>query len=170
VVGTYRLLRQPLAEEYGGFYTSGEFDIGGLIARHDNLQFLELGRSCVLAAPIATRAPSNCCGTASTATWLQKPHRRDDRLRQSRRHRAQAARAATVIPASLWRRAPGSLARPRAPAGTLCRDEIACRRKRSIPRQALKVLPPLVKGYLRLGAYIGDGAGGSTTNSAPPMC
>ena len=49
VVGTYRLLRQPLAEEYGGFYTAGEFDIGGLIARHDNLQFLELGRSCVLA-------------------------------------------------------------------------------------------------------------------------
>ena len=31
VVGTYRLLRQPLAEDYGGFYTAGEFDIGGLI-------------------------------------------------------------------------------------------------------------------------------------------
>ena len=28
---------------------AGEFDIGGLIARHANLQFLELGRSCVLA-------------------------------------------------------------------------------------------------------------------------
>src|SRR5664279_3033309 len=49
VVGTYRLLRQPLAEDYGGFYTAGEFDIGGLIERHANLQFLELGRSCVLA-------------------------------------------------------------------------------------------------------------------------
>ena len=48
VVGTYRLLRQPVAEEYGGFYTSGEFDIGALIARHANTQFLELGRSCVL--------------------------------------------------------------------------------------------------------------------------
>ncbi len=48
VVGTYRLLRQSLAEDYGGFYTAGEFDIGGLIARHGNLQFLELGRSCVL--------------------------------------------------------------------------------------------------------------------------
>ena len=30
VVGTYRLLRQPLAEEYGGFYTAGEFDISAL--------------------------------------------------------------------------------------------------------------------------------------------
>jgi putative hemolysin len=25
-------------------------------------------------------------------------------------------------------------------------------------RQALKLLPPLIKGYLRLGCYIGDGA------------
>ena len=41
--------RQPLAEEYGGFYTAGEFEIGSLIARHGALQFLELGRSCVLA-------------------------------------------------------------------------------------------------------------------------
>ena len=49
VVGTYRLLRQPLAEEFGGFYTAGEFDIDALITRHAKLQFLELGRSCVLA-------------------------------------------------------------------------------------------------------------------------
>ena len=26
------------------------------------------------------------------------------------------------------------------------------------PRRALKDLPPLIKGYLRLGCYIGDGA------------
>ena len=26
------------------------------------------------------------------------------------------------------------------------------------PRAALKALPPLIKGYLRLGAFIGDGA------------
>src|ERR1035437_8266045 len=38
-----------MAEEYGDFYSTAEFDIGGLIARHGDLQFLELGRSCVLA-------------------------------------------------------------------------------------------------------------------------
>lgn len=26
------------------------------------------------------------------------------------------------------------------------------------PKAALQALPPLIKGYLRLGAYIGDGA------------
>src|SRR6476659_10432328 len=32
VVGTYRLLRQPFADEYGGFYTAGAFDTSTLIA------------------------------------------------------------------------------------------------------------------------------------------
>src|SRR6187399_771264 len=32
VVGTYRLLRQQLAEDFGGFYSAGEFDIAPLIA------------------------------------------------------------------------------------------------------------------------------------------
>ena len=48
VVGTYRLLRQDVAENHGGFYTEDEFDIAGLIDRHADLRFLELGRSCVL--------------------------------------------------------------------------------------------------------------------------
>src|ERR1035441_3399943 len=50
VVGTYRLLRQPMAEEYGGFYSTAEFHIGGLIARHGGLQFLALCPSPVRAA------------------------------------------------------------------------------------------------------------------------
>ena len=25
-------------------------------------------------------------------------------------------------------------------------------------KEALKIMPPLIKGYLRLGAYVGDGA------------
>jgi putative hemolysin len=73
VVGTYRLLRQPLAEDYGGFYTSSEFDIGGLIARHSNLQFLELGRSCVLApyrnkgtVELLWHSMATCCRIGST--------------------------------------------------------------------------------------------------------
>src|SRR5690242_8907922 len=34
VVGTYRLLRQAVAEEYGGFYTASEFDVAPLVVRH----------------------------------------------------------------------------------------------------------------------------------------
>ena len=48
LIGTYRLLRQEVAEANGGFYTQGEFDIAPLIRAHPDLRFLELGRSCVL--------------------------------------------------------------------------------------------------------------------------
>ena len=47
VVGTYRLLRQDVAQQHGGFYSSQEFDLQPLFARHAGLRFLELGRSCV---------------------------------------------------------------------------------------------------------------------------
>lgn len=48
VIGTYRLIRQDVAETHGGFYTSGEFDIAPMIARAGRrVNFLELGRSCV---------------------------------------------------------------------------------------------------------------------------
>ncbi len=48
VVGTYRLLRQDIANRFGGFYSSGEFDIQPLLEARPDLRFLELGRSCVL--------------------------------------------------------------------------------------------------------------------------
>jgi putative hemolysin len=47
VVGTYRLLRGDVAKHHGKFYTSHEFDITPLHNHGGNL--LELGRSCVLA-------------------------------------------------------------------------------------------------------------------------
>lgn len=47
IVGTYRLLRQDRAAG-GGFYSESEFELAQLLARHPDLRFLELGRSCVL--------------------------------------------------------------------------------------------------------------------------
>jgi putative hemolysin len=48
VIGTYRLLRQDIAEKYGGFYSAQEFDISPLLTRHPGLRFVELGRSCLM--------------------------------------------------------------------------------------------------------------------------
>jgi len=55
-VGTYRLLRQEVAERHGGFYSAGEFEIADLLKRHPGKRFLELGRSCVLPAYRSKRA------------------------------------------------------------------------------------------------------------------
>jgi putative hemolysin len=154
VVGTYRLLRQPLAEEYGGFYTAGEFDIGGLIARHANMQFLELGRSCVL-APYRNKRTVELLWHG---IWAYVAQNRLDVM---------------IGCASLDGTDPKQLSLPlsfmhhyaRAPetwrACALPERYVEMNRmsKESIdPKAALRALPPLVKGYLRLGAYIGDGA------------
>src|SRR3954452_7805687 len=48
VVGTYRLLRQEVAERSFGFYAAREYEIGRLMQAHPALSFLELGRSCIL--------------------------------------------------------------------------------------------------------------------------
>jgi L-ornithine Nalpha-acyltransferase len=153
-VGTYRLLRQPLAQEHGGFYSASEFDIGGLIARHGNLQFLELGRSCVL-APYRNKRTVELLWHG---IWTYVLANQLDVM---------------IGCASLDGADPEQLAVPLsflhhyAPAPTAWRARALPARyvemnrmpKEAIdPKQALRALPPLIKGYLRLGAYIGDGA------------
>jgi putative hemolysin len=154
VVGTYRLLRQPLAEEFGGFYTAGEFDIGGLIARNSKLSFLELGRSCVL-APYRNKRTVELLWHG---IWAYVAQNQLDVM---------------IGCASLDGTEPKQLALPlsflhhyaHAPDNWRARAlperyvEMNRMSKEVIdPKAALRALPPLIKGYLRLGAYIGDGA------------
>ena len=47
IIGTYRLLRGDIATDCGGFYTSSEFDLSKILNSYKNNQILELGRSCV---------------------------------------------------------------------------------------------------------------------------
>jgi putative hemolysin len=49
VVGTYRLTRKKDADKVGGFYTSSEFDLSAMLAGlPEDTKSLELGRSCIL--------------------------------------------------------------------------------------------------------------------------
>jgi putative hemolysin len=154
VVGTYRLLRQEIAEESFGFYASREFDIAPLLASHRDRRFLELGRSCVLASHRDKRT-------------LELLWRGIDAY--VRRHRIDVM----IGCASLEGTAPAALAESLSflhhyapcPEGW----EVRARPERYVsmnimPKEkldvkaALRSLPPLVKGYLRLGARFGDGA------------
>jgi putative hemolysin len=154
VVGTYRLLRQQVAEDFGGFYTASEFDIAPLIARHRGLQFLELGRSCVMPAYRNKRTVE----LLWQGIWSYVLHNRLDVMFGC---------------ASLDGTEPDRLAMPlsflhhycRAPEQWRARAlperyvEMNLMSKETIdPKHALRSLPPLIKGYLRLGCYIGDGA------------
>lgn len=154
VVGTYRLLPQEQAAQHGGFYTENEFDIAGLIARHRNLRFLELGRSCVLPRYRNKRTVE----LLWHGVWSYVRQNRFDVM---------------IGCASLEGTDPDRLALPlsflhhfaRAPeawrATALPHHRVDMNRMTSDaidPKTALRELPPLIKGYLRLGAFIGDGA------------
>ncbi|WP_020180274.1 GNAT family N-acyltransferase [Methylopila sp. M107] len=154
VVGTYRLLRQSVADRAFGFYSAGEFGVEPLIARHPGLNFLELGRSCVLKpyrdkrtvellwhgiwAYVLAHKVDVMIGCAS----LEGVDPEKLRLPLSYLHHFHPA------PAD-W--AAGALPERRATFDLMAKEDIDL-------RAALRALPPLIKAYLRLGAYVGDGA------------
>jgi putative hemolysin len=154
VVGTYRLLRQSLAEEFGGFYTANEFDIGPLVGRHSGLQFLELGRSCVL-APYRNKRTVELLWHGIWSYVLQ--NRLDVMIGCASLEGTDPRQLA--LPMSFlhhYSRAPESWRARALPARYVEMNRLS---KESIdPKAALRMLPPLIKGYLRLGAFIGEGA------------
>ncbi len=154
VVGTYRLLRQPLAEEYGGFYTAGEFDISALVARQSRLQFLELGRSCVL-SPYRNKRTVELLWHGIHAYILQ--NQCDVMFGCASLDGTDPKRLA--LPLSFLHHYAAAPEPWRARALPNRYVEMNRMSKEAVdPKAALHALPPLIKGYLRLGAYIGDGA------------
>ncbi|MCW2245056.1 putative hemolysin [Azospirillum fermentarium] len=152
VVGTYRLIRRPAAERAGRFYSSDEYDVSP-VAGYPG-QVLELGRSCVDAA----------YRNGSTMQLLWKG------IASYVFHHDIAIMFGC---ASLPGTDPQALARPLsylhhyhlAPPdlrpvalpdryvsmNLMPKDEVQVKR-------ALVDLPPLIKGYLRLGGFVGEGA------------
>jgi putative hemolysin len=48
VVGTYRLIDRHAAQAAGSWYSESEFDLAPMMQAHPDLSFLEFGRSCIL--------------------------------------------------------------------------------------------------------------------------
>ncbi|MBJ3762860.1 GNAT family N-acetyltransferase [Maribius pontilimi] len=152
VVGAYRLLRGDAAERAGGFYSAREFDLARL--QHSGRSLLELGRSCVhsdyrggtamlelwsgLADYVTRHGIELLFGVASfhgtdldaLAPPLSILHHRH------------------LAPPDLRVRAAGpqAVAMDRVPVETL--DRVA----------AMRAVPSLIKSYLRLGGFVGQGA------------
>jgi putative hemolysin len=154
VVGTSRLLRQDIAERTGGFYSAGEFDVGSLVARHRDLKFLELGRSCVQ-PPYRTKRTVELLWHGIWAYALE--HRIDVMIGCASLDGTDPDRLA--LPLSFlhhYARAPEPWRTSALPHRYL---ELNRMPKAAVaPKMALQLLPPLIKGYLRLGAFVGDGA------------
>lgn len=152
VVGTYRLIRREAAARLGGFYSADEYDISPLIIQPGEI--LELGRSCV--DPAYRQRPAMQLLWSGIAAYVfhygivlmfgcaSLPGTDPDAL------------AKPLSYLHHHHLAPEGL-RPRALAG---RYVEMCRLNRATvdATPAAAALPPLIKGYLRLGGFVGDGA------------
>ena len=155
VVGTYRLLTEARARARGGFYSESEFEIDALLARHPQRHFLELGRSCVqrdyrdrrtiellwqgvwaYAVAHGIDAMFGCVSLPGT-----RPEAHGAAFAYLLAH--EQADAEWRVRALPERRVPMVDHAAAAPDETLS------------PRAALRALPPLLKGYLRLGGRVG---------------
>lgn len=154
IVGTYRLLRQSVAGRHGGFYSAGEYDIDALVDRHPGLNFLELGRSCVL-EPYRDKRTVELLWHGIWAYVLR--HKIDVLIGCASIEGTDASRLATQLSfLHHFAGAPDAWRVRALPERYVTMDRIS---KAMIDQKAaLRALPPLIKGYLRVGAYIGDGA------------
>jgi L-ornithine Nalpha-acyltransferase len=152
VVGCYRIIRESVAAGAGGFYTANEFDLSGVRSPYG--EFMELGRSCVhadyrsgavmqllwrgIADYLEAYGVGLMLGCASLPGTDPK------------------ALAPLLCYLHYNHLAPREI-RPRAlPQRYVATDRLA--RDEVNDREALRQLPPLLKGYLRLGGMIGEGA------------
>ena len=153
VLGVYRLLTDRRAAAFGRFYCDGEYDLAPL--RRSGRRLLELGRSCVhpdlrgstamfmlwnaLADFVLENAIEVLFGVASfhgtdadalkmPLSWLHHHHLAPPELRVRAMAGPGFQRMDLVAPAALDRRA------------------------------AMHDMPALIKAYLRLGGFVGEGA------------
>jgi putative hemolysin len=154
VVGTYRLLRQDVAERHSGFYTASEFDIAPMLAAHPGARFLELGRSCV-ARPYRDRRTVELLWHG---IWAYVKRHRIDVMFGCASFEGTDPKA-LALPLSFLHhsaRAEGQWTASALPRLHVPMDRIAPEAINA--KLAMHSLPPLIKGYLRVGAKIGDGA------------
>lgn len=163
VIGTYRLIRREAAAKSGGFYSSAEYDVSRLMDYAGEI--LELGRSCIhseyrtgpvmqllwrgLSLYVARHNIALMFGCASLPgtdpdalkiplSYLYHHHLAPPALRT----KAVADRYVDmkILPREAFD--------PNAAFADLKLD----------PRSGSNSLPPLIKGYIRVGGFVGDGA------------
>jgi len=152
VVATYRLIRREAAAQHGHFYSEDEYDVQTLLNWPGPI--LELGRSCV-GEGHRTRATMNLLwrglaeyvihydvGVMFGCASLHGTDPDDLALPLAYLHH--------------FHLAPPEL-RPRAVSGRMV-DMNLLPAEEIDRKRALAALPPLIKGYLRLGGFVGEGA------------
>lgn len=152
VVGTYRLIRGTAAGRLGRFYSQSEYDVARIAAFNDDI--LELGRSCIrkeyrntatlqmlwrgIGAYVAHYNVQMMFGCASFPGTQLEPIKKHLSYLYHHHLAPEAIRAKALAEQYIsmnW-----------------------CSAEESKDRAVRATLPPLIKGYLGVGGFIGDGA------------
>ena len=156
VVGTYRLTREKDAARAGGFYTAGEYDLAPMLAGlPQGTKFLELGRSCDLKSYRARPGSMQLLWKGLMAYVA----RFDIDLMFGCASLPGIDAGEMALPLSYlhhYHAMPEAL-RVRA-RSELFVDMNMAPKDQIDAREGLRSLPPLLKGYVRAGCCIGDGA------------
>ncbi len=152
VVGTYRFMRREHAAVAGGFYTASEFDIGPLCSRPGAI--MELGRSCV-AKGYRDRVTMQLLWRGIADYVIA--HRIEVMFGCGSLSGTDPDKHALALSYLYYNHLAPEDLRVRA-----LPDRYVEMRKvnpeKIDARRALVALPPLLKGYLRAGAFVGEGA------------
>ncbi|MEQ8255577.1 MAG: GNAT family N-acyltransferase [Roseovarius confluentis] len=164
IVGVYRVLRDDQASEAGQFYSEDEYDIS--VLKSSGRRIMELGRSCLaegyrggaamyhlwngLAHYVADHGIEILFGVASfhgtDTSALAQPL-----SLLHHRHLAPEALRVRIVPANYQ------------PLNLVPEDQID-------RRAAMLQVPALIKAYLRLGGFVGDGAFIDHTFNTTDVC
>jgi putative hemolysin len=156
VVGTYRLTRERDAARVGGFYTAGEYDLAPMLAGLPaGFKYLELGRSCVLKSYRARPGSMQLLWKGLLAYVA----RFDIDLMFGCASLPGIDVAELALPLSYlhhFHSMPQGFSVKAQPG--LYSDMNMIPKDQIDARDGLRSLPPLLKGYVRAGCCIGDGA------------
>lgn len=148
IVGTYRLVRAEHAAKVGGFYSASEFKISQMLVGNTDLNFLEFGRSCVLPDYRNMRAIE----LLWAGSWAYIKKHNIDILFGCASFRGVDPHQHLEALSFLYHFAASDKifdvkVNPKFRGDLKLLDKVDIDTKR-----ALKNLPPLIKGYLRVGA------------------
>jgi L-ornithine Nalpha-acyltransferase len=163
VIGTYRLIRREAADKCDGFYSSSEYDISRIVSYPGEI--LELGRSCIdseyrtgpvmqllwrgLSLYVARHNIALLFGCASLP-GIDPQALKIPLSYLYHHHLAPPALRTKALPERYvdMKLLPREAFDPNAAFEDLKLD----------PRGGNNSLPPLIKGYIRVGGFVGDGA------------
>lgn len=152
IVGTYRLIQRSVADQVGQFYSASEYNIQPLLDNPGKI--LELGRSCV-EEPYRTRPVLNLLwrGIAAYVDFhdikilfgcASFPGSNVEEIKQELSYLYHYHLAPPALRVK-------ALEKHHIDMDLMPASDFD-------PKKTFHRLPPLLKGYLRIGAYIGDGA------------